>query len=76
MDIVTGKPDQIQGMYAGATRVCSLRRTEAQIAQLGIGRKFQKPTVFESQSVYENLLMASGQQRSSVFGSVPQTQPK
>jgi urea transport system ATP-binding protein len=38
--------------------VSLLRKSEAQIAQLGIGRKFQKPTVFETQTVYDNLLMA------------------
>ncbi len=34
------------------------RKDEAEIAQLGIGRKFQKPTVFESQTVYDNLVLA------------------
>ena len=31
---------------------------ESQIAQAGIGRKFQKPTVFEEQTVRENITMA------------------
>ena len=35
-----------------------LKMTEAQIARIGIGRKFQRPTVFEDQSVAENLTMA------------------
>ena len=35
-----------------------IKKPESKIAQLGIGRKFQKPTVLESQTVYENLLMA------------------
>ena len=35
-----------------------LRHNEPQIAQLGIGRKFQKPTVFEQLSVFENLELA------------------
>ena len=65
MDIVTGKtrPDSgdVRWGYRG---ISLLRRTEAQIAQLGIGRKFQKPTVFESQSVYDNLLMALANNRS------------
>jgi urea transport system ATP-binding protein len=34
------------------------KKDEADIAQLGIGRKFQKPTVFESHTVYDNLLLA------------------
>jgi len=35
--------------------VAEINVDEADIAQLGIGRKFQKPTVFESQSVFDNL---------------------
>ena len=65
MDIVTGKTRPDSGdVRWGNKGVSLLRRTEAQIAQLGIGRKFQKPTVFESQSVYENLLMALANNRS------------
>ena len=65
MDIVTGKTRPDSGdVRWGDKGVSLLRRTEAQIAQLGIGRKFQKPTVFESQSVFENLLMALADNRS------------
>ena len=65
MDIVTGKTRPDSGdVRWGDTGMSLLHRTEAQIAQLGIGRKFQKPTVFESQSVYENLLMALANNRS------------
>ena len=65
MDIVTGKTRPDSGDVRWGDRGISLlRRTEAQIAQLGIGRKFQKPTVFESQSVYDNLLMALANNRS------------
>lgn len=65
MDIVTGKTRPDSGdVRWGNKGVSLLRRTEAQIAQLGIGRKFQKPTVFESQTVYENLLMALANNRS------------
>jgi urea transport system ATP-binding protein len=42
----------------GEKSVSLLRMSEAKIAQAGIGRKFQKPTVFEDQTVQENLLMA------------------
>ena len=64
MDIVTGKTRADSGdVRWGDKGVSLLRRTEAQIAQLGIGRKFQKPTVFESQSVYDNLLMALDNKR-------------
>ncbi len=59
MDIVTGKtrPDEGRVIW-GEGSMNLLRMNEAKIAQAGIGRKFQKPTVFEDQSVQENLLMA------------------
>ncbi|WP_425084514.1 urea ABC transporter ATP-binding protein UrtD [Ruegeria profundi] len=59
MDIVTGKtrPDEGRVIW-GEKSVSLLRMSEARIAQAGVGRKFQKPTVFEDQSVRENLLMA------------------
>ena len=58
MDIITGKtrPDEGQ-VYFGST-IDLLAHNEPQIAQLGIGRKFQKPTVFEQLTVYENLELA------------------
>src|SRR5690606_29362968 len=51
MDITTGKtrPDDGQVLFDGRTDLTKL--DEAAIANLGIGRKFQKPTVFESQTV-------------------------
>ena len=65
MDIVTGKTRPDSGdVRWGDRRISLLRHTEAQIAQLGIGRKFQKPTVLESQPVYDNLLMALANNRS------------
>ena len=64
MDIVTGKTRPDAGdVRWGDKGVSLLRKSESQIAQLGIGRKFQKPTVFESQSVYDNLLMALDNRR-------------
>jgi urea transport system ATP-binding protein len=58
MDIITGKtrPDDGEVLFDGRTDLTKL--DEAAIANLGIGRKFQKPTVFESQSVWDNLVMA------------------
>jgi urea transport system ATP-binding protein len=58
MDVITGKtrPDSGQ-VYFGQT-IDLLGKTEAQIAQLGVGRKFQKPTVFEQQTVFANLELA------------------
>ncbi|MFD1883358.1 urea ABC transporter ATP-binding protein UrtD [Paracoccus pacificus] len=59
MDIVTGKtrPDEGQVRWGEFSRSL-LRLSEAQIAREGIGRKFQRPTVFEDQSVADNLTMA------------------
>ena len=58
MDIITGKTRPDAGrVYFGST-IDLLRYTEPQIAQMGIGRKFQKPTVFEQLTVFENLELA------------------
>ncbi|MEM8803935.1 MAG: urea ABC transporter ATP-binding protein UrtD [Pseudomonadota bacterium] len=64
MDIVTGKtkPDEGRILWGDQSQQL-LRMNEAQIAQAGIGRKFQKPTVFEDQSVRDNLLMALKNER-------------
>ena len=59
MDIVTGKTKPDQGKVLFGPRAESLlSKSEAEIAQIGIGRKFQRPTVFEDQSVEENLRLA------------------
>lgn len=56
MDIVTGKTRPDEGTVRwGDLGHSLLSMSEAQIAQEGIGRKFQRPTVFEDQSVWENL---------------------
>jgi urea transport system ATP-binding protein len=59
MDIVTGKtrPDSGKVLW-GERSVSLLKMSESQIAQAGVGRKFQRPTVFEDQLVSENLMMA------------------
>nr|WP_156453416.1 urea ABC transporter ATP-binding protein UrtD [Pseudovibrio hongkongensis] len=58
MDIITGKtrPDTGEVFFEGEKDLTQL--DETQIANLGIGRKFQKPTVFEGHSVYDNLVLA------------------
>ncbi|WP_404927359.1 urea ABC transporter ATP-binding protein UrtD [Mesorhizobium sp. ORM16] len=58
MDIVTGKtrPDEGEVFFDG--QVDLTRHDEAEIAMMGIGRKFQKPTVFESHTIEENLILA------------------
>ncbi|MFN7224929.1 MAG: urea ABC transporter ATP-binding protein UrtD [Paracoccaceae bacterium] len=59
MDIVTGKTRPDSGSVLWGERSLSLLSlSEAQIARAGIGRKFQRPTVFEDQSVADNLMMA------------------
>ncbi|MDR3412724.1 MAG: urea ABC transporter ATP-binding protein UrtD [Formivibrio sp.] len=58
MDVITGKTRPDSGTaYFGQTLDLT-RLTEPQIAEAGIGRKFQKPTVFEAMSVYDNLELA------------------
>ncbi len=58
MDIITGKtrPDKGDVLFDGTHDLTKL--DETQIAELGIGRKFQKPTVFEMHTVEHNLLLA------------------
>ena len=59
MDIVTGKtrPDEGRVLW-GEKSVSLIKMSEAQIARAGVGRKFQRPTVFEDQNVFDNLMMA------------------
>ncbi|MFZ0424788.1 MAG: urea ABC transporter ATP-binding protein UrtD [Xanthobacteraceae bacterium] len=58
MDVVTGKtrPDTGEVVFGGSYDLTTL--DEAEIALLGIGRKFQKPTVFDSHTVFDNLELA------------------
>ncbi|MCV3272543.1 urea ABC transporter ATP-binding protein UrtD [Roseobacter sinensis] len=59
MDIVTGKTRPDEGTVIwGEKNISLLGLSESQIAMEGIGRKFQKPTVFEDQTVRQNLAMA------------------
>jgi urea transport system ATP-binding protein len=55
MDVITGKTRPDQGSAWFGRSVDLLALTEPEIAQAGIGRKFQKPSVFESLTVFENL---------------------
>jgi urea transport system ATP-binding protein len=58
MDIITGKTRPDRGRVFLGSTIDLLRYREADIAAMGIGRKFQKPTVFEHLSVFENLELA------------------
>ncbi len=58
MDVVTGKTKPDLGQVVFGEGVDLLQMDEPQIAQIGIGRKFQKPTVFANHTVFENLELA------------------
>ena len=58
MDVITGKTRPDVGTVFFGQTIDLLRMSEPQIAHAGIGRKFQKPTVFENHSVFENLELA------------------
>ena len=71
MDVITGKtrPDEGEVFFEGDIDLT--RQDEAAIAALGIGRKFQKPTAFESHDVIDNLMLALPERRtpwSALFG--------
>jgi len=64
MDVITGKTRPDSGTAFFGTGVDLLRLTEPEIVAAGIGRKFQKPTVFEQLTVLENLELALAGHRS------------
>ena len=77
MDIITGKTRPDKGTVFFGSTIDLLRYKEAEIAQLGIGRKFQKPTVFEKLTVFENLELALKTNKgvkSSMFFKLDSTQ--
>jgi urea transport system ATP-binding protein len=58
MDCITGKTRPDAGRLFFGSTIDLRRHGETEIAQLGIGRKFQKPTVYEALSVFDNLELA------------------
>jgi len=58
MDVITGKTRPDTGTVHFGQRIDLLNLDEPAIAEIGIGRKFQKPTVFEQHTVFENLELA------------------
>src|ERR1043166_7122506 len=58
MDVITGKTRPDSGTAWFGRELDLLTMSEPDIAQAGIGRKFQKPTVFEQLTVFENLELA------------------
>jgi len=77
MDVITGKTRPDLGSASFGQNIDLLRLRENAIAQIGIGRKFQKPTVYEQLSVFENLelaLAADRRVRASLFSRLSGTQ--
>jgi urea transport system ATP-binding protein len=76
MDVITGKTRPDAGQVFFDTRFDLTRLDEPAIAALGIGRKFQKPTVFEQLTVRDNVLLALAGERgvfSNLFSRRPRT---
>ncbi len=70
MDCITGKTKPDAGRAFFGSTIDLLRLSEPEIAQIGIGRKFQKPTVYEDLTVFENLelsLAADRRARAALF---------
>ena len=72
MDVITGKTRPTEGQAWFGETLDLRQMSEVQIAQAGIGRKFQKPTVFEALSVFENLELAQKTDK-SVWASLRAT---
>lgn len=64
MDVITGKTRPDSGTVFFGQHIDLLGLNEQQIANAGIGRKFQKPTVFEALTVFENLELAMSSNKS------------
>ncbi|WP_158921698.1 urea ABC transporter ATP-binding protein UrtD [Acidisphaera sp. S103] len=67
MDVITGKTRPDSGKVVFGKDTDLTRLDEPAIASLGIGRKFQKPTVFEPHTVWDNLLLALAGDRGARF---------
>jgi urea transport system ATP-binding protein len=76
MDVITGKtrPDEGEVLFGGEIDLTQM--DEAEIANLGIGRKFQKPTVFEHLTVNENLMLALAGDRRAIPSAFWSESPK
>ena len=76
MDVITGRTRPDSGAVTFDGHVDLLRCDEARVAELGIGRKFQKPTVFDALTVRENILLALAGERgvlANLFSRRPRT---
>jgi urea transport system ATP-binding protein len=79
MDVITGKTRADSGTAWFGNSLNLLKMSEPEIAQAGIGRKFQKPTVFEQLTVFENLELALAGRKSflrTLFARITVAQQK
>jgi urea transport system ATP-binding protein len=77
MDVITGKTRPDTGTVFFGQTIDLTRLSEAEIAHAGIGRKFQKPTIFEQHSVFENLelsMKADKRVRKTLFSTITDEQ--
>ena len=67
MDIITGKTKPDSGTVLwGKKNLSLLRMSEAKIVEIGISRKFQKPTLIESQTVFDNIMLSLKKPRNPI----------
>jgi urea transport system ATP-binding protein len=76
MDVITGKTRPDSGTVWFGDKLNLLTLSEPEIAQAGIGRKFQKPTVFEDLTVFENLELALAGSKSFLDTLLARTSPQ
>jgi urea transport system ATP-binding protein len=77
MDVITGKTRPDEGTVFFGQTIDLTRMSEAQISTAGVGRKFQKPTIFEQHSVFENLelsMKADKRVRTTLFSRLSSAQ--
>ena len=77
MDVITGKTRPDEGTAFFGQTIDLTRLSEAEIAHVGVGRKFQKPTIFEHHSVFENLelsMKADKRVRKTLFSALSSAQ--
>src|SRR6202012_3004817 len=75
MDVITGKTRPNSGKVVFGKDTDLTKLDEPAIASLGIGRKFQKPTVFEPHTVWDNLLLALAGDRGTRFSMFARETP-
>jgi urea transport system ATP-binding protein len=77
MDVITGKTRPDEGSVFFGQTIDLAKMSEAEISTAGVGRKFQKPTIFEHHSVFENLelaMKADKRVRKTLFSSLSPAQ--